>query len=129
MNLNVFFTWLFFLIFRLRFMNFLLNAFLENWIYRSWFLNFFFLTSINVILSHNVMIICNFRRNNESIFSEFAMQDSDLIGDVDFGADITGKSRNIIYLSHVHYFFLSLSQLYSKTEKSQINILYLNTIS
>lgn len=36
----------------------------------------------------------NIKRNNESIFSEFAMQDSDLIGDVDFGADITGSAVN-----------------------------------
>ncbi|GAB1604627.1 C-Jun-amino-terminal kinase-interacting protein 4-like [Argonauta hians] len=36
----------------------------------------------------------NIKINNESIYNEFAMQDSDLIGDVDFGADITGSAVN-----------------------------------
>ncbi|CAI9734624.1 C-Jun-amino-terminal kinase-interacting protein 4-like isoform X8 [Octopus vulgaris] len=36
----------------------------------------------------------NVKINNESIYNEFAMQDSDLIGDVDFGADITGSAVN-----------------------------------
>jgi hypothetical protein len=31
-----------------------------------------------------------FRRNNESIFEELSGQDGDLIGDMDFGVDITG---------------------------------------
>ena len=32
-----------------------------------------------------------FSRNNDSIFDELSCQDADIIGDVDFGADITGK--------------------------------------
>lgn len=36
----------------------------------------------------------NMHRNNESIFDELTCQDADIIGDVDFGADITGREVN-----------------------------------
>ena len=38
--------------------------------------------------------IMYFRTNNTSIFDELTMQDADLIGDVDYGADITGRIGN-----------------------------------
>ncbi|XP_071127030.1 C-Jun-amino-terminal kinase-interacting protein 4-like isoform X24 [Mytilus edulis] len=36
----------------------------------------------------------NMHRNNDSIFDELTCQDADIIGDVDFGADITGREVN-----------------------------------
>jgi len=33
-----------------------------------------------------------YRRNDTSIYDELTIQDAELIGDVDFGADITGTN-------------------------------------
>lgn len=41
-----------------------------------------------------------FSRNNDSIFDELTCQDADIIGDVDFGADITGKDQYHVHLLH-----------------------------
>lgn len=38
-----------------------------------------------------IFIFIFFSRNNDSIFDELSCQDADIIGDVDYGADITGK--------------------------------------
>ncbi|XP_063415042.1 C-Jun-amino-terminal kinase-interacting protein 4-like isoform X15 [Mytilus trossulus] len=37
----------------------------------------------------------NMHRNNDSIFDELTCQDADIIGDVDFGADITGMGKEL----------------------------------
>ena len=43
----------------------------------------------------NLLTFC-YRRNNDSIFDELNVTDADVIGDVDFGADITGELSNFV---------------------------------
>lgn len=50
--------------------------------------------SFNLLLS--LKFYFYFSRNNDSIFDELSCQDADIIGDVDFGADITGKIQVLI---------------------------------
>lgn len=50
--------------------------------------------SFNLLLS--LKFYFYFSRNNDSIFDELSCQDADIIGDVDFGADITGKIQILI---------------------------------
>lgn len=53
----------------------------------------------------NVECVVNCRRNDASIYDELTIQDADLIGDVDFGADITGM---MLYTGRWHTFLINL---------------------
>ena len=63
------------------------------------------------------VVFCT-RRNDASIYDELTIQDADLIGDVDYGADITGTHSHG-YNIHEHILHIQLFNVHSHSDSKK----------